>query len=372
MTFPLSTVNKINNAADSVNKNAYYTSQLVKYVNNEALEDKPDSFVSTIKSDVACAGLFEGIPIFNFLRKSKKLSGSRLGYLNDIAKNNTEALNKLKLKDTDIITRIKNYISDTVQTNKEFRELQSSVKTEYADKFGKKAAEKVTEEAAEKVTEKAVEKVTEEVAEKVTEKASKGYFSKIAKTIGNGFSKISKTVGSSKIGKFIKTPAGGMIVFNGIIELLTEVVPTFKELGAEKGIKQLGKSTVKAVSDALGFILGEQAGIAAGTAIGTAICPGIGSAVGAVVGFIGGMAGSFAAGKINDLVLGKSEREILKEKEDEQNAKKIFADSSLLKDLQIQAKAKIQEEIDNGLADENTQLANEALENINNANVFAA
>ena len=51
--------------------------------------------------------------------------------------------------------------------------------------------------------------------------------------------------------------AGFMIVFSGITETFTEVIPTFKELGKKKGMKQiLGEEKVAGYVFSLPFIIG--------------------------------------------------------------------------------------------------------------------
>ena len=164
--------------------------------------------------------------------------------------------------------------------------------------------------------------------------------------------------------------AGLMLVFSGISEATTEVIPTFKELGAKKGIKQLGKSAVKVVSDTAGFVIGEQAGMAIGSAIGTAIMPGIGTAVGAVCGFIGGLVGSFVAGKVTKSLIGNTEREIAKEQAQQEQAKILHTNTASLEELKKSAIAKIEQEAANGELSEDSKIALQTLQNMENTNPF--
>ncbi len=114
---------------------------------------------------------------------------------------------------------------------------------------------------------------------------------------------------------------GAMIAISAVCEAPT-VYKTFKELGTEKGFKQLGKSAVKIGAETVGWVVGAKVGTAVGTkigtTIGTAICPGLGTAIGAaagaIVGFIGGVATSWLCGKAAKAVVGKDELEIAKEK----------------------------------------------------------
>ncbi len=107
-----------------------------------------------------------------------------------------------------------------------------------------------------------------------------------------------------------KSGAGWMLVFDGAIRTFTEVVPTFEKLGAQAGVKQIGKSAAMVASSAAGWTGGEIAGSAIGAAIGTAICPGVGTAIGKFAGgFLGGTIGMYFANKAAKSVVGESELE---------------------------------------------------------------
>lgn len=111
------------------------------------------------------------------------------------------------------------------------------------------------------------------------------------------------------LGKFTKYAKGSgvgiMMAIDGAVELVTNVVPTFQQLGTKSGVKQIFKSGTKVAASAGGWV----AGTAAATALGTAICPGIGTVAGAIVGVIGGMLGSNVASKLVTKIFGKSELE---------------------------------------------------------------
>ncbi len=118
-----------------------------------------------------------------------------------------------------------------------------------------------------------------------------------------------------KGGKILKTGGfKGMFIIEGLIEGATEVLPTFSQLGAAKGFKQLAKSTVNVAASAGGW----AAGAAAGAAIGS-IIPGagtvVGGAIGAAIGLAGGLIGSWLGRKAATAVTGKSEMEKEKEKQ---------------------------------------------------------
>lgn len=120
--------------------------------------------------------------------------------------------------------------------------------------------------------------------------------------------------------------AGFMAVMDGISETFTQVAPAFK-IGTAEGFKQIGKSTVKVVAGAGGWLAGDALGKGIGAAIGTAICPGIGTAIGTFVGgFLGGMVGSAVAGKAAKAITGKTEVEKYQEKQIAQTAQQVEAD----------------------------------------------
>ena len=107
-----------------------------------------------------------------------------------------------------------------------------------------------------------------------------------------------------------KSGAGWMIAIEGAISTFTEIVPTFKQLGAGAGIKQVGKTATTVAAGAAGWTAGEVFGSAAGAAIGTAICPGVGTAIGKFIGgFVGGTIGMHFARKGAKAITGKSELE---------------------------------------------------------------
>ena len=126
-----------------------------------------------------------------------------------------------------------------------------------------------------------------------------------------------------------KSGAGWMAVIDGAMETFTNVVPTFQQLGAGAGFKQLGKSAVKVAAGAGGWLAGDAIGKGIGAAIGTAICPGIGTAIGTFIGgFIGGMVGSAAAGKVAKAVTGKSELEKAQDKQISEISQQAGADEA--------------------------------------------
>lgn len=153
----------------------------------------------------------------------------------------------------------------------------------------------------------------EKTSAKAAENAAAGTQSKFVKWVSG--TKVGQKVTATiekcpkTLGKFTKYAKGSgvgiMMALDGAVELLTNVVPTFQQLGAKSGVKQVFKSGAKVAASAGGWV----AGTAAATAIGTAICPGIGTVAGAIVGIVGGMLGSNIASKLVSKIFGKSELE---------------------------------------------------------------
>ena len=363
------------------------------------MNETQDTFVGQTKSAASSATFFEGIPFIKYLLNNKRVEdtfkSSKMIELDKITK---QSLKNVFKGEGSLISRIGNFIS-TANTNKNiYRDLKDE--TKYASKalkLNKKAAKTTAklskynsklDMAAQKVLDgemqkKSFQKLNNKVA-KVTKKLTKKSgkineaivknASKVTKSTENTsklmnevLNKAGKTAAEStgvlsklgKFGKFIKSSgAGMMLVFSGISEFLTEVKPTFNELGKEKGMKQLGKSAIKVAGDTFGFIAGEQIGTAVGSAIGTAIFPGVGTAVGAVVGFIGGLLGSFAAGKLTGAITGKSERELAKEEQENSDVLNALNNNDELQKLRDEVFNKIKSDFNSN----NGQLSNEALE----------
>ena len=115
----------------------------------------------------------------------------------------------------------------------------------------------------------------------------------------------------AKAGKFMGGN-GGFAAISLACEA-PNIYKTYKELGADRGHKQLLKSAAIVGAETAGYAIGAKAGAAAGAAIGTAICPGIGTAVGAVAGVLTGLACSWLAGKGVRAIVGKDELQKAKE-----------------------------------------------------------
>lgn len=223
-----------------------------------------------------------------------------------------------------------------------------------------------------KADDKAAEKVAKAAAKEGTETASKGVFSTIKSglsKVGNSISGvISKIPGASKIkegltwlsntkvGKLAKgTGAVGMMAIEGVLGLVTEVIPAFAQGGLDSGIKQIGKTGLKTVATGAGWVGGTTAATALGAAIGS-IFPGVGTVIGGAIGtFIGGMLGSTVASGIADKIVGKSEVEILQDEQFEEAAAQVAQDNNAMNELNQLVTAQVQAEITNGTADEDTE-----------------
>ena len=105
----------------------------------------------------------------------------------------------------------------------------------------------------------------------------------------------------AKAGKFMGGN-GGFAAISLACEA-PNIYKTYKELGADRGHKQLLKSAAIVGAETAGYAIGAKAGAAAGAAIGTAICPGIGTAAGAIIGFVGGCVGSWLMGKVTNKLI---------------------------------------------------------------------
>ena len=365
MVSSISSTNMIN-VASKAQAQKDDVAKLVKYVNNEALTQAPDTFTSNVKSSVGSAAVFEGIPLLNFLRRNKKIKGAASEAMKTLDGRNLKAFQKLFKKGEGKFTeKLANFIQTTNESKRAFVEVKS------ATNVHAKAA---------KAAEKAAKKGTAKAAEKAAAAAEKAAATKITAEAVKTTSKF------GKIGKFMKSSGAGiMLAFSGISEFLSEVVPTFKELGFKKGMKQLGKSAVKVVGDTVGFIGGEYLGTALGAAAGSALAgtkigatigsvfPGFGTAIGAVVGCACGMLGSFIMGKVTKGITGKSEREKAADQQQQNQVNQLANNTLSLEELKAQAIAKMQEEIEvNGELSEDSLLAYQALENLNATNPFAA
>ena len=317
----------LNYTAGQVPQQVYITTpQQVTNAGVQVTEQKPDTFLSTTKNAVSSAALFEGIPLLLLFKRSKNATGKTLSQgMKLIGKHNKIALKKLLHGEGKLSQRILDFVSSANKSKQAYMAERSSIKALNKSLKLSKKLENITKKLSQvsdsnlgKLKNKFLEFCKKHIQSKATkaeakavEKASQAA---TARTVINNTTQAAGKLG--KVRNILKSSGAGiMLVFSGIYECVSEVIPTFKELGIKKGMKQVGKSAIKVIGDTVGFIGGEQAGIAVGTAIGTAIFPGIGTVVGAVCGIVGGLVGSWAMGKVTKAITGKTEREIAKEQQ---------------------------------------------------------
>ncbi len=361
---------------------------LVKYLNNESLKEIPDTFVSTAKSTLGFAGIFEGIPFLKYILRNKKIAKITAKQASTEAAKGAGKLISNNMRNIDAVT-LKKLQNISAGNGSFLDKILGFFKTTNNAKNAyqlERSAAKVTAKNSKKITNltAAIEKAgkTTKKGQKLTEKLSK-IENKIiqaqegAKNAANAISAV-ETVGKSagklaKVKDFLKhSGAKFMLIFSGIMECATEVFPTFKELGFKSGIKQLGKSAVKVAGDTFGFIAGEQIGTAMGTAIGTALFPGVGSAIGAVAGMVCGSLGSFVMGKLTKKITGKTEREKAKEEIQNQQVIEYTNNAQAQMELRNMAKEKLMAESANGKLSEDAQLALQSIQNLEGSNPFIA
>ena len=155
-------------------------------------------------------------------------------------------------------------------------------------------------------------KQSKALLENISGKSASKAAGTVAKAVESTTAKTAAKTGS----KLLKAVKGNalFLAIEGATEMFTNVIPTFKQLGAKSGAKQVLKSGIKVAAS----IGGWQAGAALGAAIGSVI-PGAGTAVGAVVGSVIGIGSSLicsaAATKVAKAIVGKDELELAEEKQ---------------------------------------------------------
>jgi len=211
------------------------------------------------------------------------------------------------------------------------------------------------------------------------------HLEKSAAATGIG-AKVSNAIGLTKLSSSlnslaVKSPAFGkclnafnahgggmMLLMEGGFEVISNVIPTFSQLGAKSGMKQLGKSTVKTVASVGGWVAGAALGTKLGALIGSVI-PGAGTAVGAVVGgaigtlcsLIGGSLGSRLAKKGAEAVVGKDELVLAQERQAQQLAQAAQTDNTVLNQVAGAAAERLQAE---GTDTDDAKIAFQSLSNL--------
>ncbi len=171
----------------------------------------------------------------------------------------------------------------------------------------------------------------------------------LGKTVGNIATKSPLLAKAGTV--FKASGAGPVMAIEGVVELGTEVVPTFTKLGAKKGFKQLGKSAIKVGATGAGWAAGWYIGAAIGSVI-----PGAGTAVGAIVGGIistvCALVGSSLAKKGAEKIVGESE---LKKAEKEEAQKAQIAQQQQAQQMAYQQQQLQQQQLANQQALYNQQ-----------------
>lgn len=347
---------------------------LVKYLENKPIsEPAGDTFTSTVSGAIPGLAIFEAPRGLSWLKKAKGLKVDDALNITKAAEAGKDAVTcaaKLKEYAAPVTDSLKNIFTGSGKVSQRVGNYFNSVNEFQANSRQLTEAMK-TFRKAEK-TGKTVEELT--AAAKAAEGAAKtgkiaGAVSKVKSVAGKPFAAAAaKFPKLAKVGKVFKgSGAGGFAVIGGGIELATEVIPTFKELGAKAGIKQIGKSAVKVAADVGGWAVGAKAGAAAGAAIGS-IFPGVGTAIGAAIGtFLGGFIGSWGAGKVAKAVTGPSEREKAQAKQDKEQTEAIQQNGKDLETLKQLAYQKAQATVQqNGYIDADSQKALEEIEKLNN------
>lgn len=205
---------------------------------------------------------------------------------------------------------------------------------------------------------------------------AKGFFGKIGRAISkysgasylNGQMKTLATK-SPLTAKLLKYGKGNglFLAITGAVELFTQVIPAFG-LGADKGVKQIGKSAARTGASIGGWVVGSaiaaKGGAMAGAAIGS-IVPGVGTVVGGVVGsligLVGGCLGSWAATKAVNGVVGENETDKAKNKQAQQVASEAGQNPEEMQQLVVAAAQKLQAE---GIQSDDAKIAFKSLQKI--------
>lgn len=199
------------------------------------------------------------------------------------------------------------------------------------------------------------------VAKQTFAQANAAAYAETAKNATGIFGKAKNALGITKINNGLNKLAAKSSVFNncleayrnesgtlmlaleGGVEVATNVVPTFKKLGAKRGFKQLGKSAATTVSSVAGWVAGSAVGSSVGKVIKSA-CGGskIGTLAGVlaetVCSYVGGSIAQHFATKGANKLVGKSELEKAKEEEVKALAELAEKDDEVLNSL-LQAAA---------------------------------
>ena len=349
--------------------NVSNVSDALKYVSGMEVSETERSIVSDVKDSI-----FNPITLaFGALEVNSSLKS------NLDAKSIKDVFEKIKtVGEVEKGSKIGTAIRST-NIGEQWTNTVSNVIKKADDKIAEKAAKAAAKSTASEVAETALTTTTKEAAEATSKgilSTIKSGFSKVGSAISSVVSKVGSAISSvvskipgvsklkeglswlskTKVGKIAKgTGAVGMMAFEGIIGLVTEVIPAFAQGGFDSGMKQLGKTAIKTASTGIGWAAGTMGATALGAAIGS-IFPGVGTVIGGAIGtFIGGMLGSTVCNGITSKIVGKSEVEILQDEQFEEAASQVANDTNAMNELNQMVAAQVQADIANGTVDEDTE-----------------
>ena len=265
----------------------------------KTLPDK-DSFLKNTAGQLPYLAVFEGIPLALFLKRNHALKGAMTPVMKQIGAGTQTALKNIaKGSEGNLFQRICKYIAAANENKNVYGTLKSVTKAK-----ANKSALKNAANAAGK------HKWLPDFVNKFLRKRGLAKYAAAEKISSSA---VAASAGAGGIKGVLKS--SGALFSLGISALFEafEIIPAFKNLGFEKGMKQTAKSAAKISGETAGFIAGDIAGTAIGSAIGSLLGP-IGAVLGgAAGGFITGCLGCHYAGKAVKAVTGKSENEIAKE-----------------------------------------------------------
>ena len=299
---------------------------LSKYANRVPITDDADKLtVSQVVSYPSMLCAYEG---FHWLKNNK---GHYKASFKEVAENGKKAHELLKTSGVSGVLRVADAkeILAKVPQAEALGKLSAPVQDLY-----KKAAEIARAAELNPVNKELIKDASKTIAQ-----AEAKAYAEITKDAKGLFPSISKKLGITKLTQATKdletkssvfkkckdaydNEAGTfMLTINGIVEATSNVIPTFKQLGFKRGMKQLGRSAVKTVANVAGWVAGSAVGTRFGQILGAAIGN---TKVGAVIGAVAGKVGSYAVGTIGEHLTNKGVTKLLGksevEKAEEENA----------------------------------------------------
>lgn len=344
--------------------------KLSKYANNVPITDSAESLTaSQVLSYPAMLCGYDGI---QWLKSNK---GHYKQSFKDVVEHGKKAHELLNKHGVEGVLRVANAkeILANIPEAEALGKLSAPVQELY--KQAKDLARTVEINADKNLIKKASSTFAKAKAEtyKEVSKDAKGLFSKISKVTGYSKAKevANDMAAKSSVFRTCKdaydNEAGTfMLAINGFVEATSNVIPTFKQLGFKRGLKQLGRSAVKTVANVAGWVAGSALGTRLGVILGAIVGN---SKVGSVVSAIAGKVGSYAVGTVTEhfankavtKVLGKSELEKAEEERIIDLAKNAQNNSVIFDELVQKAAERLYNE---GEDNPEAQAINETLKNL--------